>query len=653
MADNKTPIRDINGHLVVDQEARDQAAQNAGRIGELYEEVEGIKENGGAGVAVDATLTQEGQAADAKAVGEKVKELSEEKLDKTHFDAETIPLTIDGYVDSGDGTITTSTSAKCTDFIDIVGAKEINYRTRISSSSASVAFYDADKNYLEELSIDGVGEWQEGVINLTGQVYADAAFVRVSVYGLSNISSAHCILYRGYNLDRMVSELDSLKEKSESLESAMLEKVTPDDTTFFDSNEHFDKSQAEIVRDRFADAEGYVGAGAGTISVIFPVTPSTEYVLQINPERKGRNRNVIVGGTSKEFPKGYYTPLNKGIPAQNNALAFSTAADTTWAFAYIESGSTEYSLDDFSLQANGIPVDAPATIKRVNLPADIVYNDYTSKPDGINVLIFGDSITDSVNMTTDTITNLTTAYAARTNKDNSYTDADGNLIRFYMWPTLFQQLVKCQEVRNYALAGASYKDKERTAGNERQNVSYQVEVALNDLPNTNSVFKVDDFSPDLVIFALGTNDGEPNDTFESAMDKTVLKADGVSVDVDATLAALDRTKFCEAARYAMLKIRKAFPSALGMCVLPIQRASNETPGGTVRDMLRDVANRCGYIALDGYGEMGIIRDLETVDALGACLKDGLHPNDVGQKMYARMIVQAVRRYFLPLTEFAD
>lgn len=46
MADDKTPIRDINGHLVVDQEARDQAAQNAERIDALSEEIESIKEGG-------------------------------------------------------------------------------------------------------------------------------------------------------------------------------------------------------------------------------------------------------------------------------------------------------------------------------------------------------------------------------------------------------------------------------------------------------------------------------------------------------------------------------------------------------------------------------------------------------------------------------
>jgi hypothetical protein len=69
----------LNGYHFADTEAREQISQ-------LSEEFNDFKENGGAGVAVDATLTQEGQAADAKAVGEKVKALTEEKVDKVLFD---------------------------------------------------------------------------------------------------------------------------------------------------------------------------------------------------------------------------------------------------------------------------------------------------------------------------------------------------------------------------------------------------------------------------------------------------------------------------------------------------------------------------------------------------------------------------------------
>ena len=575
------------------------------------------------------------------------------KMEKDYFEAENIPFDQEGYIDSGDGTITATASARCTDFIDIQKAKEINYKTRISSSGANIAFYDAEKTYLKEISVAGTNLWEEDTIYLVEQAYQQAAYARVSVYGPDNIPYVSCILYRGYNLDRMLTDVDGLKEKSQQFEENLRKKITPDDTTFFESHERFDKGNAAILLNRFADAEGYVGSGANTVSVVFPVQPLTDYVLQINPEKTSRNRGLIVGNTAKDFPNGTYELLKRDHEAQNNALAFTTGATTTWAFAYIESGTTAYTLDDFSLQANGIPVDTPATFKKENLPEDIAFHGYASRPEGVNVLIFGDSISDSVNMVTDTSSNRTVSYAVRSNKDNGYTDGEGNTIRFYMWPTLMQQLVKCREVRNYALSGASYKDRERTEGNERQNVSYQVEVALNDLSNPNGVFAVSDFTPDIVIFALGTNDGAPNDTFEAAMEKTVFRSDGVSVDAEATLSSLDRTKFCEAARYALLKIRKAFPDALGLCVLPIQRAGNEIPGGQARTALRDLAHRCGYIPLDGYGEMGIVRDLETVDGLGACLKDGLHPNDVGQKMYARMIVQAIRNHFLPLSEFAD
>lgn len=582
-----------------------------------------------------------------------INQLSEDKVEKDYLEATEIPFDQEGYVSSSNGAIVASTSAWCTDFIDISNAGEISYKTRISSAGANIAFYDAQRAYIKAISIEGINMWEERVINLTEETYENAAYARVSVYGPDNIPFVYCNLYKGYNMERLLNEVEELKETSALLEAKMYQKITPEDTTFFESHEHFDANNAAIITDRFADAEGYVGSGANTVSVVFPVEPSTDYVLQINPEKTSRNRGVIVGNTSKEFPNGTYELLRASNEAPNNALAFTTGATTTWVFAYIESGTTKYSLSDFSLEANGIPVDTPATFKKDKLPTDIVYNTYNSKPDGINILIFGDSISDSMNMTVDTSTNLTTAYTARVNKDNGYTDGEGNTVRFYMWPTLMQQLVNCQEVRNYALSGASYKDRERTSGNERQNVSYQVEVALNDLSNPNSVFAVSDFTPDIVIFALGTNDGAPDDTFETAMEKTVLQADGVSVDAEATLAALDRTKFCEATRYALLKIRKAFPDALGLCVLPIQRASNENPGGQVRTALRDMAHRCGYIPLDGYGEMGIVRDLETVDGLGACLKDGLHPNDVGQKMYARMIVQAIRNYYLPLTEFTD
>lgn len=283
----------------------------------------------------------------------------------------------------------------------------------------------------------------------------------------------------------------------------------------------------------------------------------------------------------------------------------------------------------------------------------IAVKQYKSKPDGVNVLILGDSITESMKITYDTETVTTTSYSPRVGYDLSYENADGETVKYRKWPTLFQQYVKCLEMRNYAQSGASYKDSDRESGYERRNVSYQVALALNDITNPNGAFTVDNFVADIIIFALGTNDGRPNDTYEEAMAKTVYMENGKDIDIDATLSALDRTKFCEAVRHAMLSIRRAFPEALGLCVLPIQRASSEFPGESLRDELRKMAERYGYIPLDGYGHMGIVRDLEINSGIGVHLKDGLHPNEVGQKMFARMIVQAINTYYIPLTEFVD
>jgi lysophospholipase L1-like esterase len=214
-----------------------------------------------------------------------------------------------------------------------------------------------------------------------------------------------------------------------------------------------------------------------------------------------------------------------------------------------------------------------------------------------------------------------------------------------MWPKILKDMGVCAEIRNYARSGASYKTSARTEGEERQNLEYQITVALNDLSNPNGAFEVDDFVPDIVIFALGTNDGVPNDTYDSAMSKTVLAADGYSVDTTATLANLDKSKFCEAVRSAFMRTRIAFPFAQFYCVLPIQRANNEVNGEAINAYLKQMAERYGCIIVNGFAESGIIRDTNTWNALGLTLKDGLHPNDKGQNMLFRAIYGALKSHY--------
>ena len=267
---------------------------------------------------------------------------------------------------------------------------------------------------------------------------------------------------------------------------------------------------------------------------------------------------------------------------------------------------------------------------------------------GLKVLVFGDSITTcadiAVNEQLQTI-----SYTLKENS-NGYTNDEGVWTKYSMWPFLMTKYLHCSDVRNYALAGASYKESQRESGSERQNLSYQVQLALNDRTNPNGVFPTDgDFVPDVVIFALGTNDGTPNDTYESAMEKTVMSADGISFDVDATLANLDVKKTCEAIRFAFLKVKKSFPHSLCLCVLPIQRADMENPG--INDALEKMAKRYSIKVIDGYSELGIVRDLEVWNGFGTNLKDGLHPNDKGQKLYTRMIVSAIKNNWMDIERY--
>lgn len=264
---------------------------------------------------------------------------------------------------------------------------------------------------------------------------------------------------------------------------------------------------------------------------------------------------------------------------------------------------------------------------------------------GLKILIFGDSITSCSTMTINEL-QQTTSYRLLENS-NSYTDESGQKVYYSIWPFLMTKYIACSDVRNYAFSGASYKTKERNAGYERQNLEFQIDLALNDRTNPNGVFPTDgEFIPDIVIFALGTNDGIPNDTYESAMAKTIMTADGKSQDVTATLANLDTRNNCEAMRYAFLKVKQAFPLSLCLCILPIQRADMEKP--QINEELEKMAKRYSIKIVDGYSELGVVRDLEIWNGFGANLKDGLHPNDKGQKLYTRMVVSAIKNNWIAI-----
>lgn len=81
--------------------------------------------------------------------------------------------------------------------------------------------------------------------------------------------------------------------------------------------------------------------------------------------------------------------------------------------------------------------------------------------------------------------------------------------------------------------------------------------------------------------------------------------------------------------------------------LPIQKANDDVNWGTLRAYLKQMAERYGCVIIDGTADSGITRDFNNWNALGTYLKDGLHPNEKGQNMMARMIISALRSHYIP------
>lgn len=266
------------------------------------------------------------------------------------------------------------------------------------------------------------------------------------------------------------------------------------------------------------------------------------------------------------------------------------------------------------------------------------YPNVISKFNNKNVLIFGDSITDACEITVND-NNQTTAY--------SFRGLDG--FNRKMWSAILKDSYNFKEVRNYALSGATWKGDLSKA---RASSFSQITIALNDLNNPNGVFNQDIFTPDIVIFALGINDASSNDTYEDAMNKTILIDGTNNIDVESTLNNLDHSKFNESVRWALLKIKSQFSFAQVYVSLPLQCAKVHTVyGSTLVSDIRKMAERCGCIIIDSTNEVGIIPEGNFYNdgtKIGITLQDGLHPNSIGQKLLARTIISKLESCYRDL-----
>lgn len=504
------------------------------------------------------------------------------------------------------------------------GCTTIKYASSLATSGYEIAFFDEGFHLMA--GIPGVGGFRTNTIDLTESAYANARYFVLSSYGTLNIgkSYAYC-----YNKKSMLKALLDIKDDISQLNTQLVTLPGIGSVGLFTLHGYWRTSGSFLDTDGARSTE-LIPIYNSDIKVAYKTKiGSAGYEVVFFDENKNVIPGISIVGTDTERENiidltdsayvnaKYFAVCAYGASYYNNAYAYCYAKGSILEQLF-ESRNALQSINSLSLGANPL-----------------------------KILIFGDSITDCASFTIDS-NNRTSAYTLRS-PSNSYVNEHGDTIYFDMWPVLLQKLIPVSDLRNYARSGATYKYLQNVE-NPRQNLSYQIEVALNDLSNPNGVFPTSGtFVPDIVIFALGTNDGGPNDSYETAMAKTVMNQDNTAFDIDATLANLDLTKFNEAARYAFMKIKRAFPNALTFCVLPIQRASSDEAVTGPNSALRQMAARYSIIVIDGASCMGIVRDFEVVGGLGQNLKDGLHPNDRGQNLFARLVASELQRNFANLT----
>lgn len=501
-----------------------------------------------------------------------------------------------GYINYSAGTpaATTSDNAKFTDYIFVKPGQKYRIQTSISSEGAGIACYDINKTYSQSSSVAGD---YNGVFTIPSGIY----YIVVSLYRLTNPFICRTVSVQG--------EMDEIKEDIEE-NAAVIGSLYSNKNYSFTNNGYINYEY------------GYVASTTSTTYMhtdYILVSEGVEFDTTLNignvaasiacfDENKTYIKAKSIAGSSAEVKKIFVVPSGVSYVVFSSNVVDTTAVASRFPFM-INDGKSN--------------LNAKAT----------------------KVLIFGDSITDCANIT---ITNGETSAYSWKNPNNSYINGGGVTVKYMMWPYMLNVILNAVEVRNYAKSGATYKD--RVGATERQNLSEQVSLAVADLDNPNGVFAIDHFVPDIIIFALGVNDGAWTDNPQTTLNKIVWNLDHTEIDIDATLSALDLSISADAALHAYLTMRKHFPSAFGLVVSPIQTMSRDILSEQTYSILETLSSYCGFVCINGAKLSGITRFGNVNGGLGATLKDGLHPNEVGQNMMARMIISAINDHYYAYKE---
>lgn len=512
-----------------------------------------------------------------------------------------IHFTEPGIINALDGSIRTDVGT-CTTLVEIPQRTKLYWSMAASTIQTGylyVAFYDANMKYISDIGVPtGTGNPTSGMIDLSLNKYRKAKYVRGSINNKTDYIVSNCIMIFSGNAE--------ITEDNISLSlSNQLHKATDNANKVY-----LFKHNGEI------DSEGIV-----------------------RPFGSGKK-------ITDEIPLKNVAKLSVCTINSGNTVFFYTATRQCLKSLTVQSKSNGYfdvPITDEHKEASycivcGYDVNSVFDENTYFVKTIMTNPNGETKFNEKKMLVFGDSITDSAEISIDD--NM---------RSNKYLPRKADANGKKMWVNIIKDMYAFSDVRNYALSGATWR---KINNNPRANAPSQIELALNDMNNPNGVFPTSSFIPDIVIFAMGINDGiTPSDSYESAMDKTIYINGTKNIDLDATIANLDVTKFNESVRYSLLTIKKNFPLATVFVSLPLQCMKEETVSTSkLVDDIRKMAKRCGCIVIESTNESGIIPEgnFYNSEKEGITLLDGLHPNASGQKLLARCILKDLLTKYIPI-----
>ena len=579
---------------------------------------QGAKGEPGKDAVIDATLTQEGAAADAKATGEAISQLKSDLdniISPNLFNPEAAKANV--AISSGDGSEMNGFSGwETTDYIPVSKNDVLYFSANNEPAHYSTgAFYDAQKKV-----ISGFGNPNSNNnITVTSNGYARFSF------GTSpeklQIEKGSRTTYVPYGELKIKADVDHVRDDTANIKAEVSEvkaevvKIQEDHTNLFNKD---------------TVTKGAVLAENGYFDSSFTSWDTSDYI----PVKPG----MVLYFSSNEQPIGvvstgaYFDANKKYVSGVNNEPTVVTIPDGAYYLRFSKNGGLGDTLNTLKIEQYGITKFTPygelyVTVTESALPSSIL-----PKWKGLKILTLGDSIT-------------------------AMGGANG-------WTYWIKQYLLADKVVNVSVAGSTWQDKvanqtydgnpqPSTDGNVMGN---QVQKVLNAKANGDADYQ--DF--DVITFSFGTNDSvdfsvQTKESVENQFITNYAQNNFTVVPID----NVNRQTLAGAMRYGFQKLHEAYPNAVIFMCTPTQECY-ETFDSIYQkgDFINFVADRLGAETIDTRrcGIRNIYESQTTIDydhpeqsgvaPIQTDLLDGIHTNESGAKKIAKYNAREIMKYFM-------